>query len=237
MMSGICWRLDWFFFSLFPLRSQITEEDTASTTTTTILPLPAASSPRFSSTTSSSTPESHTESAIPITTHSSTAASTVTLQASTVHSTHITPTSQTQEPSTRIANSTDVITLQTETSTGTLGVTTSHSNYITTTHSYTHSPPASSTEAVHTTLKEQTDRGTTEQVVTTSPTKILTTKAPSLPSEITLFFDTIVMILDPLSMNFDVFTEINVSVRSEKSNTRWINHISRDLWCEDVAAL
>ncbi|GAA6230156.1 protein HEG homolog 1 [Lates japonicus] len=161
-------------------RSHITEEDTlkatASSTTTTITPpLPATSPPRF--TTSSSTSELHTET-IPYTTPSTTA-STPALQTTTVHPTHRASPSQTQGPSTGIANPTDVTSLQRQTSTGTLGVsTTSQGQYVTTT--YTHNTPTKSTEALHTTWK-QTDRGTTELVVTTPPTDLQPTKAPPPP--------------------------------------------------------
>lgn len=158
---------------LFTLnRSQITEEDTfkttASTTTTTPL-LPATSSSRFSSTASISTPGSPTQVTVLYTTPSTTA-STLGQKTSAVHSTHRLSPSQTQEPSTGVANPTDVTTLHLDTSTGTLGVTTAHSQRITTT--YTHSTPIRSTEALHTT-RIQTDSGTTEPVVTTSlhPTK------------------------------------------------------------------
>ncbi|XP_026231387.1 protein HEG [Anabas testudineus] len=174
-------------------RSQTTEEDTISTTSattstttttttstsTTIPPLPASLSPKFSSTTSNSTSESHTEASVIPTTTPSTTASTVTLQTPTVYSTDTVPPSPTQGPTTRVAEPTVVTTLQTEKSTGSLGVTTSQSHYITTT--YTHSPTTRSTEAVRTTGK-LTDRGTTEEVVTTSSTEIQTPKAPPLPT-------------------------------------------------------
>nr|XP_020463366.1 protein HEG homolog 1 [Monopterus albus] len=163
-------------------RSQTTEQDIfkpGASTTTTTLPLPATSSSRFSSTTSSSTPESPTEASIPYTTPSTiTSISTPALQTSAAYPTQRVSPSQTQGPSVGTANPTTVTTLQIETSTGTLGVTTAHSPYITTT--YTHRTPTSSTEAVHTTGK-QTDRETTEPVITTSPAGIQATKAPSLP--------------------------------------------------------
>lgn len=161
-------------------RSQITEEDTfkatasattttstPTTTTTTILPPTVTSSPRFSSTTSSSTPGSPTDATIPYTPPSTTA-STQVLQTSTAHPTHRVSTSQTQEPSTEMANPTNITTVQIETSTGTLGITRAHGQRIITTH--THSTPTKSTEALQTTGK-QTERGTTELVVTTSSTK------------------------------------------------------------------
>ncbi|XP_042351094.1 protein HEG [Plectropomus leopardus] len=175
------------FFTTTPVtvteRSQITEEDTfkatssASTTAATITsipPLPATStsSSSFSSPASSSAPESLTEATIPYTTPSTTA-STLALLTSAVHPTqHVSP-SQTQAPSTGMANPTNAPTLPIETSTSTLGITTTQSQRITTT--YTHSTPTKSTETLQTT-RRQTDRGTTQLVGTTSPTK-----APPLP--------------------------------------------------------
>ncbi|XP_034740853.1 protein HEG isoform X2 [Etheostoma cragini] len=157
-------------------RSQITEEDTfkasESTTTTTTTataatttpPLPATSTSRFSSTASSSTPGSPTEATVPYTTPSTTLA----LLTSAAHATpHVSP-SQTQGPSTGMDSPTNATTLEIETSTDTPKITTTHSEHITT--SYTHRTPTKSTEALHTTGK-QTDRGTTELVGTTSPTK------------------------------------------------------------------
>ncbi|XP_053183956.1 protein HEG [Scomber japonicus] len=151
-------------------RSQITEEETFKTTASTTTPLlPATSSSRFSSTASISTPGPPTQVTVLYTTPSTTA-SNLGQKTSAVHSTHRLSPSQTQEPSTGVANPTDVTTLHLDTSTGTLGVTTAHSQHITTT--YTHSTPIRSTEALHTT-RIQTDSGTTEPVVTTSlhPTK------------------------------------------------------------------
>ncbi|XP_070771173.1 protein HEG [Enoplosus armatus] len=167
------------FFTTTPVtvteRSQLTEEDTfkatesttTTTSTTTIPPLPATSSSRFSSTTSSSNPPSPTDATIPYTAPFTTA-STLVLQTSAAPLTHRVSTSQTQGPPTGMANPTNATTLRVETSTGTLGIVTDHSQRITTTH--THSTPTKSTEALQTTGK-QTDRGTTELVVTTSPTK------------------------------------------------------------------
>ncbi|XP_035532834.1 protein HEG [Morone saxatilis] len=179
------------FFTTTPVtvteRSQITEENTSkasssstttTTTTTTTAPhLPATSSSWFRSTTSSSAPGPPTEDTIPYTTPSTTA-STLALQTSTAPPTHRVPPSQTQGPSTGVANPTNVTTLHIETSTGTLGITTAHSQHITTT--YTHSTPTKSTEAMQTTGK-QTDHRTTEQVVTTFPTDVRSTRAPPPP--------------------------------------------------------
>ncbi|XP_031714575.1 protein HEG, partial [Anarrhichthys ocellatus] len=159
-------------------RSQITEEDTfkatVSTTNPTTPPLtPATSSSVFTSSASSSTPGSPTEATIPRTTSSSTSStsSTLALLTSAAHPTHrVTPT-QTQEPSTRTANPTDATTLQAETSTGTPGIATTHSQRVTTTTTtYTHGAPTKSTEPLQTTGR-QTERGATEPVGTTSPTK------------------------------------------------------------------
>ncbi|KAK9537466.1 hypothetical protein VZT92_005081 [Zoarces viviparus] len=155
-------------------RSQITEEDTFKATVSTTYPTtppltPATSSSVFSSSASSSTPGSPTEATIPRTTSSSTS-STLALLTSAARPTHrVTPT-QTQEPSTRTANpTTDATTLRAETSTGTPGIATTHSQRVTTT-TYTHGAPTKSTEPLQTTGR-QTERGTTEPMGTTSPTK------------------------------------------------------------------
>ncbi|XP_074515747.1 protein HEG isoform X2 [Sebastes fasciatus] len=184
-------------------RSQITEEDTfqptsstststttattttPSTTTTTPPHVPATSSSSFSSTAGSSTPGSPTKATIPYTTTpsttastpASTTASTTALLTSAAHPTHRVSPSQTQGPSTRMANPTNATTLQIETSTGPPRITTTHRQRITTTTTttattatYTHSTTTKSTEPLQTTGK-QIDRGTTELVATTSPTK------------------------------------------------------------------
>ncbi|XP_042283264.1 protein HEG [Thunnus maccoyii] len=164
-------------------RSQITEEETfkatPSTTTTTTPLLPATSSSRISSTSSISTPGSPTQATVRYTTPSTTA-STLGQQTSAVHSTHRLSPSQTQGPSTGVANPTNITTLQLDTSTGTLGVTTAHSQHITTT--YTHSTPTRSTEALQTTRK-QADRGTTAMVVTTSFADVRPTKTSPPPRD------------------------------------------------------
>ncbi|XP_070694782.1 protein HEG [Pempheris klunzingeri] len=159
-------------------KSQITEEDTftaATTTTANTTPsLPATSSSRFSSTTRSSTPGSPTDATIQYTTPSVTA-STLALQTSAAYPTYHMSSSQTHVPSTGMATPTNVTPPQIETSTSTLGVTTDRSLHISTT--YTRSTPTKSTEALQTTGK-QTDRGTTELVVTTAPTKASTPPTP-----------------------------------------------------------
>ncbi|XP_047198614.1 protein HEG [Hippoglossus stenolepis] len=163
-------------------RSQITEEDTfkafpSSTISTSSPPLPATSSSRFSSTSTSSstTSELLTEATVTYTTPPTTA-STPALQTTAGHTTRRASTSQTQGPSTESANPTKGTTLQIET--GTLGGTTSHDQYVTT--PITHSTPTRSTEVLHSTGRPS-ERGTTELVVTTSPTDIQPTKAPPPP--------------------------------------------------------
>lgn len=165
-----------FFFN----RPHITEENTfkatASTTpnTTTTSPSPATSSPRFSSTISGSASESPTDATISYTMHSTTAP-TLAPHTNVTHPTHRESSSQTQGPSTGMDNPTTVTTLQRETSSVTLRVTTAQSRHINTT--YTQSPTTKSTEAPHT-IGKQADRGTTELVVSTTPTDVRSTKAP-----------------------------------------------------------
>ncbi|XP_036965223.1 protein HEG [Acanthopagrus latus] len=164
-------------------RPHITEENTfeatastttTTTTTTTTSPLPATSSSRFSSTISSSAAESPTDATISYTVPSTTASTPAPHTSATLPA-HRESSSQTQGPSTGVDNPTKATTLQIETSTGTLGVTTAHSQHITTT--YTHSTPTKSTEALQT-VGKQADRGTTELVVTTTPTDVRSTRAP-----------------------------------------------------------
>ncbi|XP_041807417.1 protein HEG [Chelmon rostratus] len=168
-------------------RSHITEEHTskaaastssssATTTTTTTSPQTSTSSSRFSSTISSSASGSPTEATITYTPPSTTASTLA--RTSAAHPTHRASSSQTQGPSTGMANTPNATTRQIETSTGTLGITTAHSQHITTT--YTHSTPTESTEALQTTGK-QADRGATQLVVTTTPTDVRSTKAPPPP--------------------------------------------------------
>ncbi|XP_047193145.1 protein HEG isoform X1 [Scophthalmus maximus] len=163
------------------VRPQITEAFASPTTTTTNPALPATTSSRFSSsssstTTSSSTSESHDEATTPYTTPSTTTASTLVPQTSAAHPTHRLSPSQTQGPSTGIADPTNFTTPPIETATP--GVTASHRQRVTTTP-YAHSTPTS-TELLLTTGKK-TDRGTTEPAVTTSPIDVQPTKAPPLP--------------------------------------------------------
>ncbi|XP_029385941.1 protein HEG [Echeneis naucrates] len=161
-------------------RSQITREytlkATASTTTTTATAptLPVTSSSTFSSTASTSVSEMQTDTAFPFTIPTTTA-STVALQTPAITPTYLAPPEQTNGPSTRTANPTDFPSLHVETSTGSTTVSTSRSQYVTTT--YQHSSPTRNTEALHTTGK-QAVRGTTEQVLTASPTDMQPTKAP-----------------------------------------------------------
>ncbi|XP_034418388.1 protein HEG [Cyclopterus lumpus] len=161
-------------------RSQITEEitfkATASTTNPTTPPLVPTTSPSMfissasslaSSSASSSTPGSLTEATIPHTTSSSTS-STLALLTTAAHPTHRASPSQTPEPSTWMANPTNATNLQTETSTGTPGIATTRSPHVTT--AYAQSSPTKSTAPLQTTGR-QTERGTTELVGTTPPTK------------------------------------------------------------------
>ncbi|KAG7241657.1 hypothetical protein INR49_025122 [Caranx melampygus] len=157
-------------------RSQITEEDTfkaSASTITTTPPPPITSSPSFSSTTSSFTSELDTEATVPYTAPPTTV-STPALQTSAARPTHRASSDRTQGPSTHIATPTKVTTMQIET-TSTLGIDTSRSHFVTTT--YTPSTPTRSTEMLRTTGK-QTERGTTELVLTTSPTDTQPTLAP-----------------------------------------------------------
>lgn len=177
----------WLIYFLFD-RSQITEEDTfkaSAPTTTTTPPPPVTSFPSFSSTASSFTSELPTEATVPSTAPPTTP-STPALQTSAARPTHRAPSDRTQEPSTHVATPTKVTTVQTET-TSTLGVDTSRGRYVITT-TYTPSTPTRSTEVLRTTGK-QTERGTTELVVTTSPTDTQPTVAPPpLPCKFTLGF-------------------------------------------------
>ncbi|KAM4609313.1 protein HEG [Polymixia lowei] len=83
---------------------------------------------------------------------------------------------RTQGPPTGVAIPTNVTTLQLETSTATPGITTAHAGHTTATYSYSY--PTRSTVTPHTTAK-QTDRGTTEPLVTTAPMEVPSTQAPA----------------------------------------------------------
>ncbi|XP_014844316.1 PREDICTED: protein HEG homolog 1 [Poecilia mexicana] len=157
-------------------RPQTTEENTFKSTAfttnsmdSTVPSLPATSAAVLSSSSSSYTTESITETTVPSTSPSSTAP-TLTLQTSAAL-----PAVQTQRPSTKMVIPTKATTTQAETSTGTQRLTTTQSQYSKTTHS--HSTPARTTEAVHTT-KKQTDGGATELEVTTVPTAFQTARLP-----------------------------------------------------------
>lgn len=145
------------------------EENTSNATLSTTIPTTT-----MSTLPATSTPESVTEATHHYTT-SSTTSSTPPLKTSAVASTS---SSQTQGPSSWMGNPTSVTTLQIQTSTHTPEVTTIKRHHITTT--YTHSTPTKGTEPLQTTTK-QTDRGTTEMLVTTLPTGIGSTTAPPPP--------------------------------------------------------
>ncbi|KAM9850508.1 protein HEG [Aulostomus maculatus] len=169
-------------------RSQMREEETvkstaassssssSSTSTTSTTPLPpATSSSTLRSTTSSSTPAPPTMATTPYTT-SFTTASSLGQETSAVHPTHHFSTGQALPPSTVVTNPTSTTTtLPLATSTVTLRATTTQSQHIAI--SYTHSTPAGSTEALHTT-RIQTDRATTELGVTTPLMDVRPTQAP-----------------------------------------------------------
>uniref|UniRef100_A0A1A7YGY5 Heart of glass n=1 Tax=Iconisemion striatum TaxID=60296 RepID=A0A1A7YGY5_9TELE len=158
-------------------RLQPTEENTfissaftTSTVASTAPPVPTTPPAMVSSSYTSDVP---TEATL-LHTLPSTTASTLAPLTSTAHSTHHVSPSQTQRPSTGWDTPTKSATIQIETSAETQRITTTPSQDIK--PRYSHSTPAS-TEAVHTTRK-QPDGGATEQLVTTTPPNVQTTKVP-----------------------------------------------------------
>lgn len=188
-----CCELTDFVFNRF----SVTVEDTvkasttvatttaATTTTPTTSPPPATSFYTLSSVTSSSAAVSPTEATVLHAAPSSTASNSAPQSSIAAQPTPRLPSSHTQQPTAGMDTPTKPTTLKTETSAGTLVITTAQ--HITTT--FTPTTPSKSTEALQTTRK-QIGRGTTELLVTTSPTAVRSTKAPTpAPStRLTCFF-------------------------------------------------